>query len=168
MRKCANIWSQMMRPLVILYMTFRFATAPFWISLYLRKILFSFYQCIREIGSDRCKVFKVDTSTVDRLLVLDEGWDSTKSVTLTPSCLLPWVLTVFFQRDDLQKNTLTFFKKENLIPQLLHCNALVVSCDSFLCGFFSQKLSLSGLLTQQAIYIDSIVGSSDVAGIADL
>ncbi len=39
MRKCANISPSMRRPLVI----YDFATAPFWISLYMRKILFSFY-----------------------------------------------------------------------------------------------------------------------------
>ncbi len=38
MRKCANISPYMRRPLVIYY----FATAPFWISLYIRKILFYF------------------------------------------------------------------------------------------------------------------------------
>jgi hypothetical protein len=38
MRKCANISSSMRRLLVIN----DFATAPFWISLYMRKILFSF------------------------------------------------------------------------------------------------------------------------------
>ena len=38
MIKCANIFPYMRRPLVI----HDFATAPFWISLYLRKILFSF------------------------------------------------------------------------------------------------------------------------------
>ncbi len=43
-RKYANIWSYLRRPLVI----YDFATAPFWISLYMRKILFSFYSCYRE------------------------------------------------------------------------------------------------------------------------
>ncbi len=38
MRKCANISPYMRRPLVI----YDFATAPFWISLYMRKIWFSF------------------------------------------------------------------------------------------------------------------------------
>jgi hypothetical protein len=38
MRKCKNIYPYMRRPLVIN----DFATAPFWISLYMRKILFSF------------------------------------------------------------------------------------------------------------------------------
>ena len=38
MRKCANISPYMRRPLVI----YDFATAPFWISLYMRKILFYF------------------------------------------------------------------------------------------------------------------------------
>jgi hypothetical protein len=38
MRKCANIYSQKRRPLVI----YDFATSPFWISLYIRKILFYF------------------------------------------------------------------------------------------------------------------------------
>jgi hypothetical protein len=28
-----------------LHLIYDFATAPFWISLYMRKILFSFYQC---------------------------------------------------------------------------------------------------------------------------
>ncbi len=41
MRKCANIYPYMRRPLVI----YDFATAPFWISLYMRKIWFLFYQC---------------------------------------------------------------------------------------------------------------------------
>jgi len=41
MRKCTNIWSYMRRPLVI----YNFATDPFWISLYLRKIWVSFFQC---------------------------------------------------------------------------------------------------------------------------
>ncbi len=39
MRKCANSKSYMRRPLVI----YDFATAPFWISLYVMKILFSFW-----------------------------------------------------------------------------------------------------------------------------
>ncbi len=38
-RKCSNIQSYMRRPLVI----YDFATAPFWISLYRRKIVFSFF-----------------------------------------------------------------------------------------------------------------------------
>jgi len=38
MRKCGNIFPNMRRPLVI----YDFATAPFWISLYMRKIWFSF------------------------------------------------------------------------------------------------------------------------------
>ncbi len=38
MRKCANISPYMRRPLV----TYDFATALFWISLYMREILFSF------------------------------------------------------------------------------------------------------------------------------
>ncbi len=38
MRECANIQSYIRRPLVI----FDFSTAPFWISLYMRKIQFSF------------------------------------------------------------------------------------------------------------------------------
>ncbi len=38
----ANISSYMRRPLLI----YDFATAPLWISLYMRKIWFSFYQCI--------------------------------------------------------------------------------------------------------------------------
>ncbi len=38
MRKCANIQSYIRRPLVI----YDFATAPFWISLYMREILFPF------------------------------------------------------------------------------------------------------------------------------
>ncbi len=38
MRKCANISSYMRKPLVI----YDFATAPFWISSYIRKIRFSF------------------------------------------------------------------------------------------------------------------------------
>ncbi len=38
MRKCAIIWSYMRRPLVI----YDFATAPFWLSLYMTKNLFSF------------------------------------------------------------------------------------------------------------------------------
>ncbi len=38
MRKCANIPPYMWRPLVI----YDFATAPFWISLHIRKIWFSF------------------------------------------------------------------------------------------------------------------------------
>jgi hypothetical protein len=79
-----------------------FAIVPFWILLYMRKILFSFLsvhgpshrmvteKCynlyIRKIGSDRCKVLKVD-----RLLVSNKGRDSEKSVTLTPACLYPWV-----------------------------------------------------------------------------
>jgi hypothetical protein len=41
MRKCANISPYMRRPLVI----YDFATAPYWISLYMKKIWFSFYQC---------------------------------------------------------------------------------------------------------------------------
>ncbi len=41
MRKCGNISLYMRRPLVI----YDFATAPFWISSYMRKIWFSFYQC---------------------------------------------------------------------------------------------------------------------------
>ncbi len=40
MRKCANNSPSMRRPFV-----YDFATAPFWISLYMRKIWFSFYQC---------------------------------------------------------------------------------------------------------------------------
>ncbi len=39
MRKCANISPYMRRPLVI----YDFATAPFWISLYMNKIWFSFF-----------------------------------------------------------------------------------------------------------------------------
>jgi hypothetical protein len=35
------IYEDLRRPLVI----YDFATAPFWIFLYMRKILFSFYQC---------------------------------------------------------------------------------------------------------------------------
>ncbi len=42
MRKCANISLYMRRQLAI----YGFATAPFWISLYMRKIWFSFYQCM--------------------------------------------------------------------------------------------------------------------------
>ncbi len=42
MRKCANISAYMRRPFVI----YDFATAPLWIYLYMRKIWFSFYQCI--------------------------------------------------------------------------------------------------------------------------
>jgi hypothetical protein len=38
-RKCGNISPYMRRPLVI----YDYATAPFWISLYMRKIWFSFY-----------------------------------------------------------------------------------------------------------------------------
>ncbi len=38
MRKCANISPYMRRPLV----KYDFATAPFWISVYMRKIWFSF------------------------------------------------------------------------------------------------------------------------------
>ncbi len=40
--KCANISPYMRRPLVI----YDFATAPFWISLYMRKICLFFYQCM--------------------------------------------------------------------------------------------------------------------------
>ncbi len=43
MRKCTNISPYVRRPLVI----YDFASDPFWISLYMRKILFLFYQCTR-------------------------------------------------------------------------------------------------------------------------
>ncbi len=40
-RKCANISPHMRRPYVI----YHYATAPFWISVYMRQIRFLFYQC---------------------------------------------------------------------------------------------------------------------------
>ena len=46
-RKCANISPYMRRPLV----TYDFATAPFWISLYMRKIWFSFLSVQRQMIS---------------------------------------------------------------------------------------------------------------------
>jgi hypothetical protein len=45
MRKCENISPYMKRPLVI----YDFATAPFWITLYMRKIWFSFYQWRKQL-----------------------------------------------------------------------------------------------------------------------
>jgi hypothetical protein len=44
MRKCANISLYMRRPLVI----YDFATAPLWLSLYMRKIWFSFLSVQKE------------------------------------------------------------------------------------------------------------------------
>jgi len=49
MRKCANIKSYMRRPLVI----YDFATVPFWISGYMRKILFSFLSVYSPLAGDR-------------------------------------------------------------------------------------------------------------------
>ncbi len=46
-RKRANISPYMRRPLVI----YDFATALFWISLYMRKVWFYFYQCILPSSS---------------------------------------------------------------------------------------------------------------------
>jgi hypothetical protein len=48
MRKCANISPYMRMPLVI----YDFATAPFWISLYMRKIVFSFLSVYSSMYRD--------------------------------------------------------------------------------------------------------------------
>jgi hypothetical protein len=45
MGKCANISPYMRKPLVI----YVFATAPFWISLYMRKIWFSFFTSVKHL-----------------------------------------------------------------------------------------------------------------------
>jgi hypothetical protein len=45
--ECANISPYMRRPLVI----YDFAIASFWISLYMMKVLFSFYQCTYPLAS---------------------------------------------------------------------------------------------------------------------
>ena len=51
MRKGFLIYEEMRKYLVIYeeavsLIKYDFATAPFWISLYMRKILFSFFQCM--------------------------------------------------------------------------------------------------------------------------
>jgi hypothetical protein len=57
MRKCANIQPYKRRPLDI----YDFATAPIWISLYMRKILFSFLSVQGQSHKERTR-FKIDFS----------------------------------------------------------------------------------------------------------
>jgi hypothetical protein len=75
MRKCANI-SPYMRRLLVIY---DFATAPFSISLYMRRIFFLFYHCGKRRTSPTTVTFDVAKSRD-----VSKSRDTTKGTPATP------------------------------------------------------------------------------------